>query len=127
MAVDGDFGAGVQPADVIGGRAHDLDPGVGKPHGPHPLPGRSHNTDMDRFCPGFPQPPPQPMLAKGFDFEMAITALHRFLNALLHQSRFEPQPVFHSGYAIIVLTIHCFLPNLTVGSTAMTAKATASP
>jgi hypothetical protein len=70
---------------------------------------------MDRFVAGFPQSSPEAVLAEGFNFQAAIAALHGLLDALFHNPGFEAQPILHSGNAIIVLSFHCYLPNLTLG------------
>ncbi len=86
VAVDDDLGAGVQPAHVVGHRPEDFDHGVGKPHGPHPLPGVPGDPDGDRLLPGAPEPAADAVLAEGLDLQLAVTLCNGLLHLLLENA-----------------------------------------
>ena len=86
VAVYDDLGAGVQPADIVGDRPEDLDHGVGKPHGPHPLPGVAGDPDGHRLLPGPPEAAADAVLAVGLDLQPAMALGHGLLHLLFQNA-----------------------------------------
>ncbi len=83
MAVHDNVGTGVEPAYIVRGGTHDLDPRVGETHGAHALSGVAGQFHMEGFFPRLPKPAPDAVLAEGFHFDETVPRLDGLLETLL--------------------------------------------
>ena len=83
VAVHDNVGTGVEPAHVVRGGTHDLDPRVGETHGAHALSGVAGHFYMERFFPRLPKPAPYAVLTEGFHFDETVPRLDGLLETLL--------------------------------------------
>ena len=98
IAMDDDLGAGVEPADVVGSRPHDLDHRIVETQGAGPLARGSGDAHMDLFITRLPQPPPDAVVAVGLDQQPGVALGHGRLNLFFQKPRFDALSVDFSGY-----------------------------
>ena len=96
LAVDDDPGARVEPTHVVRCGPHDLDKGVGKPHGAHALPGRTGDPDRDGLVAGLPEPAADAVLPEGLHLDEAMPVRHGLLHTLLEDAGIHALPAFDS-------------------------------
>ncbi len=89
VAVNDDLGPGIEPAGVVRSRSMDLDRGVGKSHRPQALPGRTLHPHVQLFVAGFPEPPPDAVLAEGQNLQVACAVGHGLLNLFFQDPGFD--------------------------------------
>jgi len=97
VAPDDDPGAGVEPPHIVGAGAEDVDGGVGKAHGAHPLPRRPEDPDQDLLVPCLPDAAANAVLAVGMDLDAAVTRPDRLLDFRLQRAGVHADAVFHAG------------------------------
>ena len=95
MAVHDNVGAGVEPAHIVRGGTHDLDPRVGESHGTHALSGVAGHFHIEGFVPRLPQSAADAVLAEGFHFDDPVPRLDGLLEALLQDPRVEALTLLH--------------------------------
>ena len=97
VSADDDVGPRIQPADIVGGGSHDVDPGSGEAHGPDPLPRCAENAEKNGFLSRPPESPSEAVLTLGDDLDMPVSFGDGLLKALLQDARIDADALFGSG------------------------------
>ena len=97
VAVHNDFRAGIEPADIVGGRTEYFNDRIGKTHRSETLTGRTQYIDFNLLVAGSPQASADAVLTISGHFNLPIPIFHGFLNALFQNPRFNADIIFHTG------------------------------
>jgi hypothetical protein len=91
--MDDNLCAGVEPAHIIRGRAHDFDMGIGIAHGADALARVSLNIQIDRIVAAAPEPAANSVLSQGINHQGSFSLADSRLNALLQYTGSNPLAV----------------------------------
>ena len=81
IAMNDNPSAGIEPADIIGGRSQNFNLGVGKSHRTNALPGLTGYFYVHLFLAGLPKPAADSVLTVGIDLQAAVPLGYRCLQA----------------------------------------------
>ena len=97
IAADGDSGARIEPADIVGGGSDHIDQRVRETHCADPLSRRPQDPDGDGLIPGPPETSAEAVLALGDDLDIPVSVGDGLLDALLKNARIHPGALFGPG------------------------------